>query len=93
MSLHYPSPGYVQGMAALVATLLAYYDEEHAFVMLVRLWELRGLGKLYRAGFGGLMEALGEFETRWLGAGEISAKLVSNSIHAGRSWCLSPCAC
>jgi hypothetical protein len=77
MSLHFPSTGYVQGMAALAATLLAYYDEENAFVMLVRLWELRGLDKLYQSGFEGLMEALDDFEKKWLDGGEISAKLVS----------------
>ena len=76
MSLHFPSTGYVQGMAALAATLLAYYDEENAFVMLVRLWELRGLDRLYQTGFGGLMEALDDFEKQWLDGGEISGKLV-----------------
>jgi hypothetical protein len=77
MSLHFPETGYVQGMAALAATLLAYYEEERAFVMLVRLWDLRGLDRLYKSGFGGLMEALDDFEKSWLGAGELAAKLVS----------------
>lgn len=77
MSLHFPNTGYVQGMAALAATLLAYYDEENAFVMLVRLWELRGLDRLYMSGFEGLMEALDDFEKKWLDGGEIAAKLVS----------------
>jgi hypothetical protein len=76
MSLYFPDTGYVQGMAALAATLLAYYDEEHAFIMLVRLWLLRGLEKLYRSGFAGLMEALGDFEREWLDGGEVAAKLV-----------------
>ncbi|KAL4741231.1 rab-GTPase-TBC domain-containing protein [Aspergillus similis] len=75
MSLYFPDTGYVQGMAALAATLLAYYDEEHTFVMLVRLWQLRGLEKLYRSGFAGLMEALGDFEREWLDGGEVAAKL------------------
>lgn len=75
MSLHFPDTGYVQGMAALAATLLAYYEEERAFVMLVRLWDLRGLDRLYKSGFGGLMEALDDFEKRWLGSGELAAKL------------------
>ena len=78
-SLHFPDTGYVQGMAALAATLLAYYDEENAFVMLARLWELRGLDKLYKSGFGGLMEALDDFEKGWLGSGEVGAKLVSKT--------------
>ena len=77
MSLHFEDTGYVQGMAALAATLLAYYEEEKAFVMLARLWELRGLEKLYKSGFGGLMAALEDFETKWLGAGELAKKLVS----------------
>jgi hypothetical protein len=76
MSLHFAETGYVQGMAALAVTLLAYYDEEKAFVMLVRMWELRGLGELYKSGFGGLMAALNEFERGWLGQGEVARKLV-----------------
>lgn len=76
MSLYFPETGYVQGMAALAATLLSYYDEEHAFVMLVRLWQLRGLDRLYRSGFAGLMEALNDFEREWLDGGEVAAKLV-----------------
>ncbi|KAI1982527.1 hypothetical protein LOZ53_005230 [Ophidiomyces ophidiicola] len=75
MSLYFPETGYVQGMASLAATLLAYYDEEHAFVMLVRLWELRGLDRLYRSEFAGLREALGNFETEWLDGGEVAEKL------------------
>ncbi|RVX73822.1 hypothetical protein B0A52_02712 [Exophiala mesophila] len=75
MSLHFTETGYVQGMAALAVTLLAYYDEELTFVMLVRMWQLRGLEELYRAGFGGLMSALNDFETLWLGKGEVGKKL------------------
>ncbi|GAD95276.1 TBC domain protein, putative [Paecilomyces variotii No. 5] len=75
MSLYFPETGYVQGMAALAATLLSYFDEEHAFVMLVRLWQLRGLDRLYRSGFAGLMEALDDFEKDWLAGGEVAAKL------------------
>ncbi|KAL9017704.1 MAG: hypothetical protein Q9185_004979 [Variospora sp. 1 TL-2023] len=75
LSIYFPDTGYVQGMAALAATLLCYYDEEMAFVMLVRLWQLRGLERLYQSGFNGLMQALDEFETRWLANGEVSAKL------------------
>ena len=77
MSLYFPDTGYVQGMAALAATLLAYYDEEHAFVMLARLWQLRGLEQLYKSGFAGLMEALDDFEREWLARGEVASKLVS----------------
>lgn len=75
MSMHFADTGYVQGMAALAATLLAYYEEEKAFVMFVRLWELRGLEKLYKHGFGGLVEALDDFEKGWLGQGELRKKL------------------
>ncbi|CAL5870356.1 uncharacterized protein PFLUO_LOCUS4592 [Penicillium psychrofluorescens] len=75
MSLYFPDTGYVQGMAALAATLLAYYDEEHAFVMLARLWQLRGLEQLYKEGFAGLMEALSDFEREWLAGGEVATKL------------------
>ncbi|PGH00069.1 hypothetical protein AJ80_09230 [Polytolypa hystricis UAMH7299] len=75
MSLYFPETGYVQGMATLAATLLSYYDEEHTFIMLVRLWQLRGLDRLYRSGFSGLMEALDSFEKDWLDGGEVAEKL------------------
>lgn len=74
-SLHFAEQGYVQGIAALAATLLSYYEETMAFVMLVRMWELRGLAKLYAPGFGGLMEALDDFEKDWLGQGELRKRL------------------
>jgi hypothetical protein len=75
-------------MAPLAATLLCYYEEDKAFVMLVRLWMLRGLEKLYESGFAGLMEALDDFERNWLREGDIKKKLVSRIvlIH-GRSQC------
>ena len=78
MSLYLPETGYVQGMAALTATLLCYYEEDRAFVMLVRLWQLRGMERLYEAGFEGLMEALDDFETNWLRGDEVAQKLVSS---------------
>ena len=77
LSIYFPDTGYVQGMAALAATLLCYFDEEITFVMLVRLWQLRGLERLYQSGFEGLMQALEEFEKDWLGKGEVATKLVS----------------
>ncbi|KAK2597956.1 hypothetical protein QQS21_005872 [Conoideocrella luteorostrata] len=66
LSIYYPETGYVQGMASLAATLLCYFDEEKAFVMIVRMWQLRGLERLYRPGFEGLMTALREFDQSWL---------------------------
>ena len=77
LSIYFPDTGYVQGMAALAATLLCYFDEEMTFVMLVRLWQLRGLERLYQKGFEGLMQALEEFEKHWLGKAEVAARLVS----------------
>jgi hypothetical protein len=77
LSLYFPEVGYVQGMAALAASLLCYYDEEHTFVMMVRLWQLRGLHRLYESGFEGLMDALTEFEKEWLNEGDVAKKLVS----------------
>lgn len=77
MSLYLPDTGYVQGMAALAATLLCYFEEDRAFVMLVRLWMLRGLERLYESGFAGLMEALEDFEKNWLRNGDVAKKLVS----------------
>lgn len=68
LALQFPTSGYVQGMAPLVATLLCYYDEEQAFVMGVRMWECRGLKLLYSPGFQGLFTGLADFEKNWLSA-------------------------
>lgn len=93
ISLHFPTTGYVQGMAALAATFLCYFDEEMAFVMLVRMWQLRGLEHLYRSGFDGLMAALDEFKTNWLrNDSEISEKLVDLGVDPtsyGTRWYLT----
>ncbi|TPX07879.1 uncharacterized protein E0L32_010454 [Thyridium curvatum] len=75
ISLYYPDIGYVQGMASLAATLLCYYDEERCFVMLVRMWDLRGLENLYQPGFDGLMTALKDLEKHWLGNRDVARKL------------------
>ncbi|KJR86976.1 uncharacterized protein SPSK_01370 [Sporothrix schenckii 1099-18] len=84
LSLYFHATGYVQGMASLAATLLCYYDEERCFVMLVRLFHLRGLERLYEPGFGGLMEALGEYEQQWLARSNrrVAQKLSSLNIDA-----------
>ena len=92
ISLYFPDTGYVQGMASLAATLLCYFDEERAFVMLVRLWQLRGLEQLFQAGFDGLMAALDEFEQQWLGGGEVATKLNELGITStayGTRWYLT----
>lgn len=75
ISIYYPVTGYVQGMASLAATLLCYFDEEKCFVMLVRMWQLRGSDRLYRPGFENLMSTLREFETSWLNK-DVANKLV-----------------
>ena len=92
IALYFPDVSYVQGMASLAATLLCYFDEEGAFVMLVRLWELRGLKTLFRAGFDGLLSALSEFETNWLGKGEVARTLTELGIDGtayGTRWYLT----
>ncbi|KAL9623556.1 MAG: hypothetical protein Q9160_002237 [Pyrenula sp. 1 TL-2023] len=92
MSLHFPGTGYVQGMASLAATFLSYYDEENAFVMLVRLWQLRGLNMLYQGGLAGLMDALEDFRTQWLAGGEVAEKLAKLGIEPtayGIKWYLT----
>lgn len=92
LSIYFPDTGYVQGMAALAATLLCYFDEEITFVMLVRLWQLRGLERLYQSGFEGLMQALEEFEKDWLGKGEVATKLDEYNISPtayGTRWYLT----
>ncbi|TVY38996.1 TBC domain-containing protein [Lachnellula occidentalis] len=92
LTLYFPDTGYVQGMASLAATLLCYYEEERCFVMLVRMWTLRGLDKLYEAGFSGLMSALDELEQQWLKGGEVSQKLTDLCIEPtayGTRWYLT----
>lgn len=92
LSIYFPDTGYVQGMAAITATLLCYFDEEMTFVMLVRLWQLRGLEPLYKSGFEGLMGALEEFKKGWLAGGEVSAKLEELGIDStayGTRWYLT----
>ena len=92
ISLYSPETGYVQGMASLAATLLCYYDEEKAFIMLVRLWQLRGLEQLFQSGFGGLMNALSEFERDWLRSGDVAKKLEELGITStayGTRWYLT----
>ncbi|KAK7430641.1 hypothetical protein QQZ08_002933 [Neonectria magnoliae] len=74
ISIYFPETGYVQGMASLVATLLCYFDEEKCFVMVVRLWQLRGLARLYRPGFEELMAAMKDFSDNWLNK-EVAKKL------------------
>ncbi|KAJ3552216.1 hypothetical protein NPX13_g11168 [Xylaria arbuscula] len=75
MSLYFPETGYVQGMATLAATLLSYYDEEQCFIMLVRLWQFRGLNRIYQSGFVELMGALKDFETHWLNDKDVAENL------------------
>ncbi|KAF4628602.1 hypothetical protein G7Y89_g9553 [Cudoniella acicularis] len=92
LSLYFPDTGYVQGMASLAATLLCYYDEGMTFVMLVRMWTLRGLDKLYEAGFPGLMAALDEFQKQWLSGREVTRKLDELNIEPtsyGTRWYLT----
>ncbi|PSK46318.1 hypothetical protein B9Z65_5286 [Elsinoe australis] len=92
IALKFPDTGYVQGMASLATTLLCYFDEEMAFVMLVRMWELRGLKTFFSHGFEGLMAALDEFEKEWLGKGEVAKKLEELGIGGtayGTRWYLT----
>ncbi|KAI1354206.1 rab-GTPase-TBC domain-containing protein [Xylaria sp. FL0043] len=84
LSLYFPDTGYVQGMATLAATLLSYYEEEQCFIMLVRLWQFRGLNRIYQSGFVELMGALKDFETQWLNEKEVAGLL--------RELCIDPTA-
>ncbi|CCG81718.1 TBC domain-containing protein C1778.09 [Taphrina deformans PYCC 5710] len=64
ITLDFPAQGYVQGMASVAATLLCYYTEENAFIMLHRLWARRAFTELYEPGFPHLLIAFGRLETR-----------------------------
>lgn len=91
LSIYFPVTGYVQGMASLGATLLCYFDEEKCFIMLVRMWQLRGLDRLYRPGFEGLMTGLKEFEGAWLHK-DVASKLEELCIDStayGTRWYLT----
>lgn len=91
LSIYFPITGYVQGMASLGATLLCYFDEEKCFVMLVRMWQHRGLDRLYRPGFEGLMTGLKEFEGTWLHK-DVASKLEELCIDStayGTRWYLT----
>ncbi|SZF04650.1 unnamed protein product [Blumeria hordei] len=91
-SLYFPKTGYVQGMASLAATLLCYYDEERAFIMLVRLWTLRGMDKLYEPGFGGLIDALEQFRKEWISDPAIMKKFEELNVETtayGTRWYLT----
>lgn len=94
LSLYFPETGYVQGMAAIVSTLLNYFDEEMCFVNAARMWELRGLKKLFAPGFDGLMSALDDFQSGWLkrGSPDISDRLDELGIYPmtyGTRWYLT----
>jgi hypothetical protein len=92
LSLNFPETGYVQGMASLAATLLCYYDEEKTFIMLARMWTLRGLDTLYEPGFAGLMAALDEFQKKWLNGSDVATKLTDLNIEPtayGTRWYLT----
>ena len=92
LSLYFPTTGYVQGMASLAATLLCYYDEESCFIMMVRLFQLRNLERLYQPGFSGLVAALSEFERDWLHGRDVAAKLAEVGMDGmvyGTRWYLT----
>jgi Rab-GTPase-TBC domain len=62
ISLKFPNHGYVQGMAPIAATLLCYFPDDIAFVMLVRLWQDKGLKNFFAQEFDGLMSAFKSLE-------------------------------
>lgn len=64
IALQFPETGYVQGMASIAATLLCYFPEDQAFVMLARLWTNRGLTALYEPGFPRLIDAFAALEVQ-----------------------------
>lgn len=92
LALHFAGTGYVQGMAALASTLLCYFDEEMAFVVAVRMWELRGLQALYERGFAGLMAALDDLDRRWLAPTQLGRALRTAGVEPtayGTRWYLT----
>lgn len=56
------------------------------------MWTLRGLDKLYAAGFGGLMSALDEFQKKWLDGNDVAKKLEELNVEPtsyGTRWYLT----
>ncbi|KFA81843.1 hypothetical protein S40288_01708 [Stachybotrys chartarum IBT 40288] len=91
ISIYFPETGYGQGMGSLAATLLCYFDEERCFVMMVRMWQLRGLRDLYHPNFVGLMAALKEFENDWLNR-DVAKRLADLDVDVmsyGTKWYLT----
>ncbi|OLL23984.1 TBC domain-containing protein [Neolecta irregularis DAH-3] len=80
ISLMFPHIGYVQGMASLVATLLCYYNEESAFIMLVRMFQERHLDRLYEPGFTSLKSIFEDFNSK-LSTRKLGKILNSLGIH------------
>ena len=79
ISLKFPKHGYVQGMSAIAATLLCYYPDDIAFVMLVRLWQDKGLKDFFSQEFDGLMTAFKSLEDN-LAQRPVGKKLVISSL-------------
>ncbi|KAF2760145.1 RabGAP/TBC [Pseudovirgaria hyperparasitica] len=78
LSLYLPDLGYTQGMAAIAVTLLCYFPEERAFIMMIRIFKYRGLADLYKPGFEGLMVCLEQFEKKYLSKKPLIAAKLEN---------------
>ncbi|BFZ55026.1 hypothetical protein PYCC9005_002064 [Savitreella phatthalungensis] len=81
LAAYFPSTGYVQGMASLAATLLCYYTEEEAFVLLCWLWTERGVATLYQPGFACLTGLHERLALRMRKEGGILKRLVDAGVH------------
>ena len=71
-------------MAPIAATLLCYYPAETAFVMLVRLWQDKGLKNFFSPEFDGLMSAFATLE-QTLKSRPVGVKLVPLPSLGGKS--------
>jgi Rab-GTPase-TBC domain len=67
-------------MAPIAATLLCYYPDEIAFVMLVRLWQDKGLKNFFSQEFDGLITAFKSLEDT-LKHRSVGKKLVSHVVY------------
>ncbi|EPY53998.1 GTPase activating protein [Schizosaccharomyces cryophilus OY26] len=91
IALYLPHVGYVQGMASIAATLLIYYTEELAFIMMVNLLERRGMSSLFSSGFEVLLKAFDDLkeELQYLPSGRHLSNIGAEPSAFATRWYLT----
>ncbi|EPX72431.1 GTPase activating protein [Schizosaccharomyces octosporus yFS286] len=91
VALYLPQVGYVQGMASIAATLLIYYPEEIAFIMMVNMLQRRGMGDLFSCGFDVLLNAFDNLksELQYLPSGKHLSNIGAEPSAFATRWYLT----